>query len=79
MEGEKYDLKITGDMTVKGMPKEVMFTGQAVLDQGTLMLEASTIVTFTDFGMTNPHTIIMETENDITVELRLMLKSAQSQ
>ncbi|MNW12560.1 hypothetical protein D3C71_2102850 [compost metagenome] len=60
------------------MPKEVMFTGQAVLDQGILKLEASTIVTFADFGMTNPHTIMMETENDITVELRLMFKPAAS-
>ncbi|MNJ74115.1 hypothetical protein D3C77_710020 [compost metagenome] len=60
------------------MLKEVIFTGQAVLDQGTLKLEASTIVTFTDFGMTNPHTIIMDTENDITVELRLLFKPAVS-
>lgn len=71
--GEAYDVSITGELTVKGITKEVVFTGQTVYDQGSLKLEASTVVTFGDFGMKNPHTVIMDTENNLTVELRLAL------
>lgn len=71
--GEAYDVSITGELTVKGITKEVVFTGQTVYDQGSLKLEASTVVTFGDFGMKNPHTVVMDTENNLTVELRLVL------
>lgn len=71
--GEAYDVSITGDLTVKGITKEVVFTGQTVYDQGSLKLEAGTVVTFGDFGMKNPHTVVMDTENNLIVELRLVL------
>jgi polyisoprenoid-binding protein YceI len=71
--GEVYDVSMTGELTVKGITKEVVFTGQTVYDQGSLKLEASTVVTFDDFGMKNPHTVVMDTENNLTVELRLSL------
>lgn len=71
-DGATFPLTINGEMTVKGMTKPVVFTGQAAYQQGALKLEASTVVTFGDFGMTNPHTVIMDTENNLTVELRLI-------
>lgn len=71
--GEVYDVSMTGELTVKGISKVVVFTGQTVYDQGSLKLEASTVVTFDDFGMKNPHTVVMDTENNLTVELRLSL------
>lgn len=71
--GEVHDVSITGELTVKGITKEVVFTGQTSYDQGALKLEASTVVTFSDFGMKNPHTVVMDTENNLTVELRLLL------
>ncbi|OMF32118.1 hypothetical protein BK133_14790 [Paenibacillus sp. FSL H8-0548] len=70
---EVYNISMTGDLTVKGITKEVAFTGQAAYVQGLLKLEANTVVTFDDFGMTNPHTVVMDTENNLTVELRLSL------
>lgn len=71
--GEVYDVSITGELTVKGITKEVAFKGKTTYDQDSLKLEASTVVTFGDFGMKNPHTVVMETENNLTVELRLLL------
>lgn len=71
--GEIYEVSITGDLTVKGITKEVVFTGQTTYDQDSLKLEASTVVTFDDFGMKNPHTVVMDTENNLSVELRLVL------
>lgn len=72
-DGEVYTVNIKGDLTVKGITKEVVFAGQTTYDQGSLKLEASTVVTFADFGMTSPHTVVMETENNLTIELRLVL------
>jgi len=68
-----YPLKIKGELMVKGITKEVEFSGNTVLDNGVLKLEASTVVTFADYGMENPHNVVMDTENNITVELRLTL------
>lgn len=71
-----YPLKIKGELTVKGITKEVEFSGNTILDNGVLKLEANTVVTFDDYGMKNPHNVVMETENNITVELRLTLAQA---
>ncbi|CAM4392276.1 YceI family protein [Paenibacillus alkaliterrae] len=71
--GDVYDVKITGDLTVKGITRKVDFNGQTTYDQGALKLEANTVVTFADFGMNNPHTIVMDMENNLTIELRLIL------
>ncbi|WP_171056527.1 YceI family protein [Paenibacillus sinopodophylli] len=71
--GEVYDVKIKGELTVKGISKEVEFAGKTSYDGSSLKLEANTVVTFDDFGMKSPHTIVMETENNLTIELRLAL------
>ncbi|MGM0882195.1 MAG: YceI family protein [Bacillota bacterium] len=72
-EGQVYTVNIKGDLTVKGVTKEVAFTGQTTYDGGLLKLEASTVVTFADFGMKSPHNIVMDSENNLNVELRLVL------
>jgi polyisoprenoid-binding protein YceI len=72
-DGQVYTVNIKGDLTVKGVTKEVAFTGQTAYDGGTLKLEASTVVTFADFGMKSPHNIVMDTDNNLNVELRLVL------
>lgn len=72
-DGEVYEVSIRGDLTVKGITKEVVFTGQTTAEQGQLKLEAGTVVTFEDFGMKNPHNVVVQTENELTVELRLIL------
>jgi hypothetical protein len=43
---------------------------------GQLLLSGTTKVTFADFGMTNPHTVVLETENELGVRLELILNKA---
>ncbi|MCA0755449.1 YceI family protein [Paenibacillus sp. N4] len=75
-DGQVYEVNIRGNLTVKGITKEVAFTGKATVEQGQLKLEAGTIVTFEDFGMKNPHNVVVQTENELTVELRLILSKS---
>lgn len=65
--------KMTGTLTVRGITKEVTFDSKAQLDGPQLKLEGQTVVTFDDFGMKNPHTVALSTQNDVTVQLRLVL------
>jgi hypothetical protein len=37
------------------------------------MLSGTTMVTFEDFGMANPHSIVLDTENNLEVRLELVL------
>lgn len=75
-EGETVPLRLTGTLTVKGISKDVSFDSQAIYDQGNLKLSGATKVTFADFGMTNPHAVVLEAENDLTVRLELTLNRA---
>lgn len=75
-EGEPVPFKMTGTLTVKGIEKEVSFDAKAVYQDGKLLLSGTTVVTFADFGMTNPHTVLLDTQNDIQVQLELILTKA---
>ncbi|QSF45739.1 YceI family protein [Paenibacillus tianjinensis] len=72
-EGTAVPVQMTGTLTVKGIEKEVTFDSQAVYSGGQLMLSGTTTVTFADFGMKNPHSIVLDTENDLEVRLELVL------
>ncbi|MBW4082378.1 YceI family protein [Paenibacillus sp. S150] len=72
-EGTAVPVQLTGTMTVKGIEKEVTFDSQAVYSGGQLMLSGTTTVTFADFGLTNPHSIVLDTENELEVRLELVL------
>ncbi|MBP1996596.1 YceI family protein [Paenibacillus eucommiae] len=73
-EGTKASFNMAGTLTVKGISKEVTFTTDALYSDGSFNLEGSTVVTFEDFGMKNPHTVVLDTQNDLTIQLRLILK-----
>lgn len=77
-EGVPVSFQMTGTLTVKGISKEVVFDSKAVYDQGQLKLEGNTVVTFADFGMANPHQVVMETENNVNVQLQLILDKTQA-
>jgi polyisoprenoid-binding protein YceI len=77
-EGEAVTFPITGTLTIKGISKEVTFESKAQISGGQLKLEGSTVVAFEDFGMKNPHTVVLNTENHVTVQLRLLLDREQS-
>ncbi len=75
-EGSAVPLTITGILTVKGKEKEVTFDAESMYRDGQLLLSGSTKVTFADFGMTSPHTVLLETENELAVQLELVLNKA---
>ncbi|CAH1190497.1 MULTISPECIES: YceI family protein [unclassified Paenibacillus] len=71
--GQTVDFKMNGTLTVRGIEKEVTFDVKAAQENNQLLLSATTVVTFEDFGMTNPHSVVLSTENDIQVQLELKL------
>ncbi|WP_281883772.1 YceI family protein [Paenibacillus sp. YYML68] len=77
-EGEKVSFQMVGTLSVKGIEKEVTFNSDALVENGQLKLEGKTVVTFADFGLKNPHNVLMETQNNIDVQLRLVLEKAGS-
>ncbi|MDF2926259.1 MAG: hypothetical protein K0R57_5173 [Paenibacillaceae bacterium] len=72
-EGEAVPIRINGTLSLRGLSKDVAFDSKAQFIEGKLNLEGSTVVTFDDFGMKNPHTVLLNTQNDVTVQLRLIL------
>lgn len=72
-EGTAIPFELTGKLTVKGIEKDVTFDAQAMYKNNQVMLSGKTKVTFSDFGMQNPHNVVMSTENDIGVQLELVL------
>lgn len=72
-EGQTVDLKMKGTLTVKGIKKEVTFDAKAAYKNKEVLLSGTTTVTFKDFGMTNPNSVVLSTENDIQVRLELKL------
>jgi polyisoprenoid-binding protein YceI len=75
-EGTQVPITITGMLNIKGIDKEVAFDSNAMYKNGQLLLSGKTMVTFADFGMTNPHNVVVETENDFSVQLELILNKA---
>ncbi|MEK4853508.1 YceI family protein [Paenibacillus sp. FSL H7-0756] len=72
-EGTAVPVKLEGTLIVKGVQKDVTFDSQALYSGGQLMLSGTTMVTFEDFGMSNPHSIVLDTENNLEVRLELTL------
>jgi polyisoprenoid-binding protein YceI len=72
-EGQVVPLKLKGKLNVKGVDKDVTFDSNALYEQNQLKLSGSTVVTFGDYGMKNPHAVVLQTENNVTVRLELVL------
>ena len=53
-EGTKASFTMAGTLTIKDISKDVVFTSEALYNQGALNVEGSTVVTFADYGMKNP-------------------------
>ncbi|WP_440109647.1 YceI family protein [Paenibacillus sp. QZ-Y1] len=71
--GQTVDFKMNGTITVKGVEKKVTLDAKAAYENNQVLLSATTMVTFEDFGMKNPHSVVLTTENDIKVQLELKL------
>lgn len=75
-EGTTVPLTVEGTITVKGKEKDVTFETEAMYKGGQLLMSAKTKVTFADFGMKSPHNIVLETENELSLQLELVLNKA---
>ncbi|MCM3162234.1 hypothetical protein [Metabacillus litoralis] len=53
-----------------------MFESEVMYQDGQLLLSGETVVTFADFGMQSPHAIVLETENELTVQLEIVLEKS---
>nr|WP_285842753.1 YceI family protein [Metabacillus litoralis] len=74
--GTAVPVTIEGTLTVKGIEKNVVFESEVMYQDGQLLLSGETVVTFADFGMQSPHAIVLETENELTVQLELVLEKS---
>lgn len=72
-EGDVVPVTIEGTITVKGVEKDVAFESEVMYQDEQLLFSGETMVTFEDFGMQSPHTIVLEAENELTVQLELIL------
>lgn len=72
-EGTTVPVEMQGTLTVKGVEKDVTFQSQAMYSEGQLLLSGTSTVAFSDFGMSNPHTVVLDTENNLEVRLELVL------
>lgn len=71
--GDIVPVTIEGTVTVKGVEKEVEFESEVMYQDEQLLLSGETMVTFEDFGMKSPHTVVLEAENELIVQLELIL------
>jgi polyisoprenoid-binding protein YceI len=78
VEGQAVPFKMNGQLTVKGISKDVQFDSEAQYVKGQLKLKGKTVVTFQDFGMRNPHTLVLDTENNVNVILQLDFQESLS-
>lgn len=77
-EGEKVSFDMTGTLTIKDITKDVTFKTDAAYNQGVINLGGTTVVKFDDFGMKNPHTVVLDTENNVTITLSLAMEPKKS-
>ncbi|MDP5272924.1 YceI family protein [Chengkuizengella axinellae] len=75
LSGETNSILLKGDLTIKGITNQVTFEAEVLPENDELKLKAETIVTFNDFGMENPHTVVLDTENDVKITLQLVLNN----
>ncbi|MNP15688.1 hypothetical protein D3C76_1080570 [compost metagenome] len=76
-EGEVVPLEMKGQLNVKGVEKDVTFASEVVYRDNQLLMSGTTEITFSDFGLENPHTVVLDTENDLNVRLELMLTKVE--
>jgi polyisoprenoid-binding protein YceI len=79
-DGRRYDVMLTGDLSVKDTSRQVTFSGRAGVTGDELRLDASAKVKLSDFGV-GPISIIglVSTSDDATIDLRIVAADPTSQ
>jgi polyisoprenoid-binding protein YceI len=75
--GQPAKYSMTGLLKIAGIEKIVQFSGEALYEAGLLKLKGDTTVKFSDFGLTNPHLITLQTQEDIKIILQLELSDKE--
>mgnify|MGYP002621015050 FL=1 len=71
------EVTIRGELTVRGVTREVAWRGVARFDGDDARLEAATVFTFADFELTKPRVAsVLSVADEITLEVRLLLRAA---
>jgi polyisoprenoid-binding protein YceI len=71
-EGQRREVSATGDLTIRGVTRQVTIPLQAQLQNGVLVVIGTTEVLFADYGVTAPTApIVASVENHATVEIQL--------
>ncbi len=71
-DGKAVSFTIKGTLTVKGIAKDVTIAAEGLKDGELLKVKGTTKVTFNDFGMKNPHAVVLDTQNDLLITLQLV-------
>jgi polyisoprenoid-binding protein YceI len=76
-EGERINVKATGDLTIHGVTRSVTIDLQAQLQGGVLVVVGTAPVTLADYGVTAPTApIVASVEDSGTIEFQLYFKKS---
>lgn len=79
-EGKDYPIKITGDMTIRDVTKEVTFDATVKVENNTLSGTATTTLLMSDFEVGPINVIgILKTDDEVKLTLKLVAKADASQ
>jgi carboxymethylenebutenolidase len=74
-DGETYDLKITGDLTIKDTTREVTFNSKVEFSNNRLAGAASTTINYSDYGINIPDLdFIASVEDEVELKLDFVAK-----
>jgi polyisoprenoid-binding protein YceI len=68
-EGVTFTFKMTGDLTVRDVTRQVTWDVEAAVTPGELTASASTAIKLTDFGISPPSLSILRVEDDMVLRL----------
>lgn len=74
--GEEVSVKVLGDLKISGVTKPVTFDGKAKLgENGTLSVNASTVLTYEDFGIAVPDLpFLKDVSNNVKLSVDIVAK-----
>ncbi|SEC02749.1 hypothetical protein [Paenibacillus sp. GP183] len=69
--------KMSAKAQINVLSEESGNSGEALYEDGLLKLKGVTTVKFSDFGLTNPHLITLQTQEEIKIILQLELSDME--
>jgi polyisoprenoid-binding protein YceI len=76
-EGITFTFKMTGDLTVRDVIRQVTWDVEAAVTSGELTASAATAIKLTDFGISPPSLSILRVEDDMVLRLDIVAPAVQ--